>query len=346
MEHTKEHRSWVATINNPTPQDEEQWLELTKGAKYSIVGHEVGENGTPHMQCYIVFKRSQNHRWVSKRLSRAHLEAAKGNGEQNRAYCSKEGKYEETGQRPVTHKEAGKRSADSRAKWKDILDLSRTGNNEELEEKHPHVAFMFGKRIDDLRKEELKRSVKARHEGELQNEWYYGAPGTGKSVTARDKYPDAYIKAPNKWWDGYANEKTVLLEDFDRRHERMAPKLKIWADRYITRVETKGDHMMINPERIVVTSNYTIDEIFPVEQDAAPVHRRFKQVLFTGLGQAEYSERHAKGTLGGTSTEARTAPVRYASVHPMYPKDDQPTIDATVHSEEFVRALESAKNKD
>jgi len=33
--------------------------------------------------------------------------------------------------------------------------------------------------------------------------WYYGAPGTGKSLKARTDHPDAFIKAQNKWFDGY-----------------------------------------------------------------------------------------------------------------------------------------------
>lgn len=38
----------------------------------------------------------------------------------------------------------------------------------------------------------------------LENYWFYGPTGTGKSKRVRDTWgADLYIKNPNKWWDGY-----------------------------------------------------------------------------------------------------------------------------------------------
>lgn len=49
---------------------------------------------------------------------------------------------------------------------------------------------------------------------ELKNEWHWGPTGTGKSMHVRSTYPDAYIKGNNIWWDGYAGEKEVIIEEF------------------------------------------------------------------------------------------------------------------------------------
>jgi len=84
--------SWCFTINNPTPDDDDRLLSLSTQVRYLIYAYEVGENGTPHWQGYVVFFTNQRTAAVSRLLPRAHLQIARGDSKQNRDYVTKPNK--------------------------------------------------------------------------------------------------------------------------------------------------------------------------------------------------------------------------------------------------------------
>ena len=117
--------------------------------------------------------------------------------------------------------------------------------------------------------------------------WYYGTTGCGKTFAATTEYPDSYRKcANNKWWDGYQDETSVLIDDLDKSHHYMGFHLKIWADRYSFIAETKGSSRYVRPEKIIVTSNWHPNEIWSEPQTLEPILRRFKVVKFQSLNEA------------------------------------------------------------
>lgn len=64
-------------------------------AKEYIVGEEIGENNTPHLQGYMSLKKKLRITSLHKipGFERCHFEETKGSKEQNFKYCSKGGKY-------------------------------------------------------------------------------------------------------------------------------------------------------------------------------------------------------------------------------------------------------------
>lgn len=69
-----------------------------------IVGKEVGDEGTPHHQGYVSFKKKMTLIGCKRLLTRAHWAQIKGTPWENFVYCSKDGDFTETGSRPKAPK--------------------------------------------------------------------------------------------------------------------------------------------------------------------------------------------------------------------------------------------------
>lgn len=254
-------RRWCFTLNNYCADD----IAAIKAwdVKYAIVGEEVGEEGTPHLQGYVVLDKVRlTH--MKKLNAKAHWEVAKGNTDQNVEYCSKQGKVFEVGQRPL------EKGAAEKVRWQEAWAALKAGDMDSVPE---DIKIRYYRTCKDIVKDHMKKPPDA--DG-VTGEWIYGPPGVGKSRRARELYPDAYFKNQNKWWDSYQGEKYVIIDDFDSKE--LAHHLKIWADRYSFIAETKGGAIHIRPEKIVVTSNFSIEECFsalPITTVQA-IRRRFK----------------------------------------------------------------------
>jgi len=83
---------WCLTLNNWT-NDEYDTIrsKVPENCRCGIIGREVGENGTPHLQGYIEFNVKSRPMNVFG-IKRIHWEKAKGDKLQNLTYCSKEDK--------------------------------------------------------------------------------------------------------------------------------------------------------------------------------------------------------------------------------------------------------------
>jgi len=86
---------------------------------------------------------------------------------------------------------------------------------------------------------------------------------------------DPFLKTNTKWWDGYAHQEDVLIEELGP-DQIAGHHLKLWADHYPFAAETKGGSVKLRPARIIITSNYTLREVYPKPQDYEPLERRFK----------------------------------------------------------------------
>ena len=104
-------RNWCFTVNNWTQEEYEKIKMLP--CKYMIVGEEVGKEGTPHLQGFILYENAKTWNELKIACNRMHIEKCKGNAFQNVEYCEKEGTFFEKGERP---KGQGKRTDIDRMK--------------------------------------------------------------------------------------------------------------------------------------------------------------------------------------------------------------------------------------
>lgn len=97
-------RRWSWTLNNYTSEEVAALVSLDeqdpKPFRYLIFGEETGAEGTPHLQGYVEFSSTKRLSGVKRLLgNRIHAEVARGSGQQNKDYCTKEdGTHYEFGQ--------------------------------------------------------------------------------------------------------------------------------------------------------------------------------------------------------------------------------------------------------
>lgn len=252
-------KRWCFTLNNYTAQDESLFLEIP--AQYVVYGRESSTTLTPHLQGFITFKTDKRLSGVKKICSRAHWEIAKGTSKQASDYCKKSGDFEERGEVP---------SQGCRTDLNRAIETLKSHGLKACALEYPEVYVKYSRGLRDL---SLVLQTPYEHH-EVRGIWIFGPPGTGKSFWARETYKNPYIKAQNKWFDGYAGEDVILLEDLDT--DVLGHYIKIWSDRYSCTGETKGGTVHLSHKTFVVTSNYHPCELFKDPLMAEAVERRFR----------------------------------------------------------------------
>uniref|UniRef100_A0AAU7VF94 Replication-associated protein n=1 Tax=Iberian lynx associated circovirus 1 TaxID=3228841 RepID=A0AAU7VF94_9CIRC len=262
---------WCFTLNN--------WTEMEYGsiestcrslAKYAIIGKEVGEKGTPHLQGFVNFRKKLR-RSTLKKLSgftRAHVEIARGTDLENQKYCQKMGVYLEIGipQRP------GKSLA-----LVECLNLLKTNNGDlrEAAQSFPEVFVRHGRGLRDYV-----------NTAELCGERHWktevivivGPPGVGKTkyVCNECEGVKTYWKPRGPWWDGYCGHEYVVLDDFYGwvSYDEL---LRV-CDRYPLRVPIKGSYTQFVAKKLFVTSNRCPEEWYENENIKGSIEALFRRI--------------------------------------------------------------------
>ncbi len=135
---------------------------------------------------------------------------------------------------------------------------------------------------------------------ETKGIWIYGPTGTGKTTLAREMAGDSvYWKAANKWWTGYNQQETVVLDEF---YGYLAPhNIQRLLNHSPLIVETKGGHAKFISKLCIFTSNHHPSTCWPNATISTEVRksleRRFIKFIHCKTME-EHTEEKPKFTLG------------------------------------------------
>lgn len=262
------YRSWCFTKNNYAPSD--CGVIAAIPCRYLVYGKEVAPTtGTPHIQGYISFAQGKTRSAVAKLLPGCHLLVARGTATQNKVYCSKDGDVVEVGECPSDRAAGG---GMERARWDSAWDAAVRGTIEDVD---VDIRLRY---YTTIKKIGVDYMPPCRPLERVCGVWIYGNSGSGKTRCVLGSYPDCYIKPRNSWWDGYQSEPVILLDDVDKFDVALGGKLKHWADFPPFIGEMKGRSLRIRPEKLIVTSQYRIEDIWQDEETREALGRRFRVI--------------------------------------------------------------------
>jgi hypothetical protein len=272
-------KSWFLTYPKcPMTKEEVHALLEAKGRPIAggVIARELHEDGSPHIHVYLLLVKKLNCRnarfWD--------LGSCHGNYQHARnldhvtAYIKKDNDYLEFGDLDFAAKLSAREDhatyLGKRLLTEPLIDIIND---------HPKLAL----RAHDLEKAQntcRRLALKNPPHETTRGTWIRGPPGSGKTHSVHTTESDLYIKAQNKWWDGYTGQAAVLIDDFDQQGECLAHHLKIWSDKWPAQGETKGGHVPLTYDRLIVTSNFTIDQAFKNTdpETIKALNRRFKKI--------------------------------------------------------------------
>jgi len=290
-------RNWCFTINNPDESD----FDFPSNLKMLIANRELGANGTPHHQGYAEFNTSVALSHLRNWNGRGHYEIRKGNQSQAILYCLKDFLKEDgtpelafdvclqalEGFGLVSY------GLDKSQLLKEFLKTLNTTKISKLTQLKLLIDEGWSdKQIADYDFDTWCRSHRALgayrlmcvapRNWEMEVVVVYGPTGTGKSRWCNDSFSGCYWKQRGKWWDNYAHQDAVCLDEF-YGWLQWDVLLRL-ADRYPLLVETKGGQIQFSSRKLIFTSNTEPSKWYKDVYFEAFVRRVTKWIYMPNLG--------------------------------------------------------------
>lgn len=257
-------RNACITWNNPPidrlgPFGEEMPEQIT----YIVWSLECGKAGNIHWQMYVEFNKSVTLGQIKKMFGNdtIHIEKRRGTAKQAADYCKKNDDTHLAG--PY---ELGEISHQGQSSIEKMEKESQNSILQELREGRMNIREVPP---DMLRScpQGIKMALTLAPPVRRKNiDIYYieGSTGIGKTYGIFKMFPDAFrpmIAGDRLWFDGYAGEKTLLLDEL-RGNVKLSYLLQL-LDPYALKVEIKGGSCNAEWERVFITTNTPPEKWYP-----------------------------------------------------------------------------------
>lgn len=238
---------WCFTVNNPVLSRKTYLAILQPNCKYCLIGKEIAPSGTMHYQGYMELNnRKRKHQVIDlfPPEIKPHVELCRGTPQQNITYCKEDGKWVEYG-KPTAER--------TRSDLTALTTLIKDGATMETVALSSPATFV--RNYNGLAKFKAIVNKPPLIREQFECHFYFGKTGAGKTYMAHEKYPELFAKPIGKglWFDGYAGEETVLIDEFEGQYP-LADMLRV-CDRYRLQVEVKGSFAYFIPKLVIFTSN-------------------------------------------------------------------------------------------
>jgi len=266
---SKRYRGFLFTIfADDPPEFDDEWM------KYLCYQREIAPTTKRlHWQTYMYTTNGHTLKAVINCLPEAwnkpHTEVARGTPEDNKTYCSKpsssvSGTFREFG----TFPQQGKR-----IDWETACREVKEGGLPAVTDDAMIVKFHRGLSVLAA----VRASQKQHTYRKPTVIWLHGPSGAGKTRAAYAHDPTLYHQtSTDGWFDGYFNQKTVLIDDFDHRTFPLREFLQM-TDGYKYQVKVKGSMVPLQADHIFITSHDPPQEYFPPDR-MAEILRRISKI--------------------------------------------------------------------
>lgn len=252
---TDAKRNIFLTYNN-YGENYDSFIEWCRNkCSYFVIGKEVGEKGTPHLQGYLEFKNQVRFNTLKKKWNAIHWEDTI-DVESSITYCKKENNFIEEG----TRKKQGERT-DLKKIADDIFDGDTSVDA--ICVNNPMLYHLYGRtlhKIEDLAMRQRYRTTMT------QGYWYYGSTGCGKSIKAFENFNPSthYVWKlnDNNWQDGYTQQDTVIIDDFRGSipYDELLRMVDIHPNYYVPR---RGkEPIPFTSKTVIITSSLKPEQVY------------------------------------------------------------------------------------